>query len=127
MLRWEPGARFFLRLNDVFNALLSFSREGAVFVFNSVGSAELGAGAGSLKDYLTRLGAESKDPVVQVIEEGSGEVVYTVRVQGDRFRPRVYAKGKYTVKAGRDRAEKVVMEGVEAEEEGSETKREVRI
>ncbi len=65
VLRWEPGARFFLRLNDVFNALLSFSREGAVFVFNSVGSAELGAGAGSLKDYLTRLGAESKDPVVQ--------------------------------------------------------------
>ena len=40
VLRWEPGARFFLRLNDVFNALLSFSREGAVFVFNSVGSAE---------------------------------------------------------------------------------------
>jgi CNT family concentrative nucleoside transporter len=65
VLSWEPGARFFLRLNDVFNALLSFSREGAVFVFNSVGSAELGAGTGSLKDYLTRLGAESKDPVVQ--------------------------------------------------------------
>ncbi len=65
VLRWEPGARFFLGLNDVFNALLSFSREGAVFVFNSVGTSESGGGVISLKDYLTRLGAESHDPVIQ--------------------------------------------------------------
>jgi CNT family concentrative nucleoside transporter len=65
VLRFEPGAQFFLRLNDVFNALLSFSREGAIFVFNSLGSADVGPGATSLKDYLTRLGAESTDPVIQ--------------------------------------------------------------
>jgi hypothetical protein len=41
-----------------------------------------------------------KDPVVQVIEEATGEVIYTVRVRGDRFQPRVYAKGKHTVKIG---------------------------
>jgi CNT family concentrative nucleoside transporter len=64
VLRWEPGARFFLGLNDVFNALLAFSREGSVFVFNSVGSTESGGGVLSLKDYLTRLGAESHDPVI---------------------------------------------------------------
>jgi nucleoside transporter len=65
VLRWEPGARFFLGLNDVFNALLAFSREGSVFVFNSVGTTESGGGVLSLKDYLTRLGAESHDPVIQ--------------------------------------------------------------
>ena len=65
VLRWGPGARFFLRLNDVFNALLAFSREGAVFVFNSVGTDGSGGTALSLKEYLTRLGQESRDPVVQ--------------------------------------------------------------
>lgn len=64
VLWWQPGARFFLRLNDVFNALLGFSREGAVFVFNSLGFDQPGATPPSLKEYLTRLGAESKDPVV---------------------------------------------------------------
>ncbi len=36
VLSWAPGSRFFLKLNDVFNALLVFSREGAVFVFGSL-------------------------------------------------------------------------------------------
>jgi CNT family concentrative nucleoside transporter len=64
VLSWGPGARFFLKLNDVFNALLSFSREGSVFIFNSLGSDATGSTAPSLKEYLTRLGAESRDPVV---------------------------------------------------------------
>ena len=42
------------------------------------------------------------NPVVQVIEEATGEILYTVRVQGDRFRPRVYRNGTYAVKVGRD-------------------------
>ena len=61
VLAWEPGARFFQKLNDVFNALLSFSTEGAKFVFASLGSVT----AGSLQDFLTRLGRGSSDPVVQ--------------------------------------------------------------
>jgi nucleoside transporter len=66
VLRWEPGAQFFLRLNDVFSALLAFSREGALFVFNSVGSAaEDGTTPPTLREYLTRLGATSSDPVIQ--------------------------------------------------------------
>jgi len=41
------------------------------------------------------------DPVVQVVEEGTGEIVYTVRAQGDRFRPRVFsAGGAYTLVIG---------------------------
>ena len=51
VLAWEPGRAFFQRLNDVFAALLSFSTEGAKFVFASLGS----VGSGSLQDFLTRL------------------------------------------------------------------------
>jgi hypothetical protein len=40
------------------------------------------------------------DPVVQVIEEASGEVVYTLRVKGNEFRPKVFARGKYSVNIG---------------------------
>ena len=61
VLSWEPGERFFSKLNDVFNALLSFSTEGAKFVFASLGS----VGSGSLQDYLTRLGKPSADPAIQ--------------------------------------------------------------
>jgi hypothetical protein len=41
-------------------------------------------------------------PVVQVIEDATGEILYTVRVPGERFRPRVYRNGPHTVKVGRD-------------------------
>jgi CNT family concentrative nucleoside transporter len=62
VLRPGPISQLFQRLNDIFNALLNFSREGAVFVFGSIGA---GSGPGTLTDYLTRLGSQSTDPVVQ--------------------------------------------------------------
>ena len=66
VLYWEPGSRFFLKLNDVFNSLLAFSREGALFVFNSVGASDsTGEIPLSLKEYLTRLGESSPDPLIQ--------------------------------------------------------------
>lgn len=43
------------------------------------------------------------DPVVQVIEDSTGDLLYTVRVSGSRFQPRVYTLGTHTVKVGRDR------------------------
>jgi concentrative nucleoside transporter, CNT family len=65
VLWWTPGSAIFLRLNNVFNALLDFSREGQTFVFNSIGTATSTATTLSLQDYLTRVGATSTDPVVQ--------------------------------------------------------------
>jgi hypothetical protein len=56
--------------------------------------------AGNLPELVFENAA---DPVVQVIEEASGEVLYTLRISGDRFRPHVYGPGKYTVKAGPDK------------------------
>lgn len=40
------------------------------------------------------------DPVVQVIQEKDGEVVYTIRAKDGFFRPRVFASGEYTVRVG---------------------------
>jgi hypothetical protein len=40
------------------------------------------------------------DPVVQVIDQTYGDVVYTLRIRGTRFRPQVYRDGLYTLKIG---------------------------
>ena len=42
VLWWQPGTKIFLKLNDVFNSLLGFARQGAVFVFASLGSDQNG-------------------------------------------------------------------------------------
>ena len=67
------------------------------------------------------------DAVVQVVSEQIGEVVYTVRVKGDRFQPRVYAAGKYTVKAGRDRPDEQTLTGLEAAERREAGQRRVKL
>jgi len=56
----------------------------------------------------------AKNPVIQVIADKSGEILYTVRVQGSRFQPAVYAPGDYTVKVGQARTETEVLKNVEA-------------
>jgi hypothetical protein len=41
------------------------------------------------------------DPVVQVRDEATGEILYTLRIRGTRYRPRVFqAAGSYTVVVG---------------------------
>ena len=55
------------------------------------------------------------NPVVQVIEEAKGEVLYTTRAKGDRFQPRVYSKGKHTVKIGLQKPGGNTLTGVESE------------
>jgi len=58
------------------------------------------------------VGAEN--PVVQVVEEATGEVVYTVRISGSRFQAAVYAAGRYTVRIGHDSPSALTLEGVSA-------------
>ena len=41
-------------------------------------------------------------PVVQVVDEATGDSIYTVRAHSNRFRPPVFAAGTYTVRVGRD-------------------------
>ena len=63
--------------------------------------------------YLPELNfANAKSPVVQVIHNASKEVVYTIRAQGDSFRPPVYGSGNYTISIGRDQPGEVVLNNI---------------
>ena len=48
-----------------------------------------------------------EDPVVQVIDEDFGEVVYTLRINGTSWRPKVFKEGTYTIKVGEGDSVKV--------------------
>ena len=52
--------------------------------------------------HLPEIVSDIANPVVQVINETDGEILYTLRIRGNRFRPHVYGPGSYTVRAGRD-------------------------
>jgi hypothetical protein len=67
------------------------------------------------KAWLPELSFESVDnPVVQVVEQQTGEVLYTMRIKGAKFRPPVFAAGLYTVRIGRDKPGDIILEGIEA-------------
>lgn len=53
--------------------------------------------------YLPELNFKGiENPVVQIIEESTGEALYTTRVRGRSYRPKVFTKGKYTIRVGED-------------------------
>ena len=47
------------------------------------------------------------NPVIQVIDESNDEIVYTLRINGTSYRPKVFKKGKYTVKVGQQGTDKM--------------------
>jgi len=54
------------------------------------------------------------NPVVQIIDEATGEIVYTLRIQGTSFRPKVFKQGSYTVKVGEQPGPMKTLKGIEA-------------
>jgi hypothetical protein len=60
-----------------------------------------------------------QNPVVQVVEESTGEIVYTMRVTGQEFQPPVYRAGNYTVHYGQEQATTKVPMSLEAGEKAS--------
>jgi hypothetical protein len=58
--------------------------------------------------YLPTLEFETQDPVVQIIDEYLDEVVYTLRINGSTWRPKVFREAIYTVKAWADGKEKAI-------------------
>ena len=61
------------------------------------------------------LPAGVSDPVVQIVEEASGETLYTLRIQGTKYRPQVFAQGSYTIKVGEPGTDRhKVLRGVKA-------------
>lgn len=63
--------------------------------------------------YLPTIQASSSDPVIKIIEESTGDWVYALRIKGKTFRPKVFAKGSYTVEVGEGKSKKVY-KGVQA-------------
>ena len=58
--------------------------------------------------YLPNLKINKSNQVVQVINEDSGETVYTIRIKGNQFKPKVFAAGSYTIKVGEKGNEKII-------------------
>jgi hypothetical protein len=55
------------------------------------------------------------DPVVQVIDQLSGEILYTQRIKGASFTAPVYRPGLYTVKIGIDKPDRLTLHSVSSE------------
>lgn len=60
------------------------------------------------------------DPVVQVIYEPDMELVYSLRIKGQQFKPKVFKDGKYTVKIGEQPGNMKTFSGLDAQEEMTE-------
>jgi len=59
--------------------------------------------------YLPKIIVKGQeDPVVQVVDEYLKEVVYTLRISGDTWRPKVFKEGTYTMRIGEGDAVKVI-------------------
>jgi hypothetical protein len=66
--------------------------------------------SGYLPEYVF---ADGKNHVIQVEEEASGEVLYTLRSHQGRIQPKVYSLGKHTVRFGYDLPDRKMLRGVE--------------
>ncbi|MEF8940412.1 MAG: alkaline phosphatase D family protein, partial [Salinivenus sp.] len=58
------------------------------------------------------------DPMVQVVDEAADEIVYTLRIQGQTFRPPVYAEGAYTLRVGDDAKWRTTRTGLHPGDDG---------
>jgi phosphodiesterase/alkaline phosphatase D-like protein len=47
------------------------------------------------------------NPVVQVIDESNNEIVYTIRINGTSYTPKVFKTGKYAIKVGEQGSDKI--------------------
>ncbi|MCP4710850.1 MAG: twin-arginine translocation pathway signal protein, partial [Planctomycetes bacterium] len=56
---------------------------------------------GDAVDFLPTFSIKNlENPVFQVIDESNNETLYTIRINGTQFRPKVFEKGSYTAKIG---------------------------
>ena len=58
------------------------------------------------------------DPVVQVIDQHLNEVVYTIRIAGTEWRPKVFKEGPYAIKISHGN-KSVTLNNVHSLEEGA--------
>lgn len=64
-------------------------------------------------------------PVVQVVEEATGEVLYTIRPKRDHFQPRVYSNTKHTINIGLQKPDAKTLKGFQPKAKKDAGKQEV--
>lgn len=69
----------------------------------------------------------NKKPVVQVIDETSNEILYTVRSDSNRFKPPVYSDSTFTIKIGLNKPDVIKIDSQKIEPEYSEKKIEFNV
>ncbi len=71
--------------------------------------------------------AGTKNPVVQIIDEQTNETVYTIRINENKFRPKVFRKSSYTLKVGQpDKDDWQIFKGIKSEHLLSKSTMEVK-
>ena len=61
-------------------------------------------------------------PVVKITDEATGDLVYAIRINGNKFRPKVFAKGAYKIEVGEPGTEKwKVLKNIATENEINNT------
>ena len=78
-------------------------------------------------EAATCFAVSDDDPIVQVVEQTSGEILYTVRIKGKRFQPHVYSSGRHSVKISRNRLDTATLIGLKPAGKAEAGKRTVRI
>ena len=78
------------------------------FTFNQLDNYGRKAGA-----YLPSLEINRPNQVVQVINEKTEEILYTIRIKGSAFRPKVFSDGSYTINVGEGN-ERKSLKGIKA-------------
>ena len=58
--------------------------------------------------HLPTLKINKPNQVVQLINERNNEIVYTIRVKGSSFKPKVFENGTYTIKVGEKKNKKTL-------------------
>lgn len=63
-----------------------------------------------------------QNPVVQLINEDNGQVEYSLRIKGNSFRPKVFSRGKYTLKVSvPEKGKEKILTGLEMAKNESES------
>jgi hypothetical protein len=69
---------------------------------------------------------DAENPVFQVIHEDTGEIIYTLRIKGNTYRPKVFQNGSYTLII-RTEEEQAVFRGLESTPESNQQTIQVEI
>jgi hypothetical protein len=56
--------------------------------------------------------ARGSRPVIQVVDEATGEILYSRRILGETFQPKVFRHGRYRVNLGIDKPNKKSLQGL---------------